>query len=132
MGQLLSHKRSAKWMKFLHIEFGRHSLIPECCIEFWLEFCYKAPLPAPYLAAYGEWIEICNWGYIPCPFCVIRNNKVKIHICGKECEGIWYIGGKSLIYWAKKGHEVNMKHGINLSPLRSKNRHVRESSAVER
>ena len=58
-----------------HIEFGRHSNIPDCCIEFWL----------------GEWGRILNKpeaerhrvdvGYVPCSKCLEEKRFVVVHRC---------------------------------------------------
>lgn len=65
-----------------HILYGLHSNIPSCCIAFYItdydrEFGLKTP--------YYKLISILGWGYVPCPECIVRNNRVKIKDCAVEC-----------------------------------------------
>src|ERR1039458_3891016 len=101
MGRCLSHskqKHSKKELIKWHTRFGKHSLIPDCCIEFWLGFYYKTPYQIT--KKYKEWrkqVGASHWGYIPCPICVLQNHRIVIHKCGPECEGIWRLNGRSII-----------------------------------
>lgn len=58
-----------------HVEYGRHSNIPDCCIAFWL----------------GRWQSIfdkpegerhrVSVGYVPCPKCLEEKRFVAVHQC---------------------------------------------------
>ena len=68
----------------LHREFGRHSGIPECCIEHWLVWKNKPKSPEECeritKRAQGQ-----IWHHSPCPACEAAGNVVKVHICGDRC-----------------------------------------------
>ena len=94
-----------------HIEYGRHSNIPECCIAFFISpFWDKTPTYAEEKVAYrnkmreaakkfghfhpnqkscdypyerGIWV---HWGYIPCPSCMESGFHQEIHICSEDCK----------------------------------------------
>jgi len=64
-------------------EFGRHSNIPVCCIIFYMEnwdmIWNKENDP------YGQAVNAAGFGYVPCPRCLGRNNRIKIKNCALEC-----------------------------------------------
>jgi len=63
-----------------HVELGRHSLIPDCCIRFFIvEWMPGLNTNKLYKRA------IDGWGYVPCPKCLNENHKIKIRICEKDC-----------------------------------------------
>ena len=65
------------------VAFGRHSLIPECCIEFFI---------GPWASNdYTQWTaEDRDPGfdgeYVRCDECMRLNKQVKIHKCTKDCK----------------------------------------------
>ena len=64
------------------ILYGRHSLIPECCIQFFVtqwdgEFARRS--------AYYEAVQLANFKYVPCPECLVARNKVRIRECERDC-----------------------------------------------
>ncbi len=56
-----------------HIKFGKHSNIPDCCIQYFISSKYQ------YLYTAN------NWKYIPCPKCFKENKKNKLHYCNYKC-----------------------------------------------
>jgi hypothetical protein len=70
------------------IAYGRHSLIPECCIKFYVEEWeteWKGHTP------YGRAVDFSKWmgHYVPCPKCLGEGNLIRIRQClgdcGREC-----------------------------------------------
>tara|TARA_Y100000593_G_scaffold38054_1_gene73837 strand:- start:5134 stop:5361 length:228 start_codon:yes stop_codon:yes gene_type:complete len=64
-----------------HVECGRHSGIPECCIQWfvtaWSNYVYiNSDLRNKYLLVND------NVGYIRCPTCIANRSVIKI----KECD----------------------------------------------
>ncbi len=58
-----------------HAALGRHSRIPECCIEYFLE-CWERKQRTRYdLGVY----------YVRCPRCVATDNLADLHHCTPEC-----------------------------------------------
>lgn len=59
-----------------HIEFGRHSNIPDCCIEWfiggWSRIWDNRRASAPYRV---------DVEYVPCPTCLKAQRFVKVHVC---------------------------------------------------
>jgi len=57
--------------------FGRHSGIPECCIDFFISGDYLKP----------EHLHCVTnkWHYQPCPSCLACNQPINIHYCTKAC-----------------------------------------------
>ena len=73
---MILEKYSEEW----HREYGKHSSIPDCCIDYWIEHfsLYVNDLTSQHL----EYLEKCNgWNYVACPKCLSRQNKVPIHRC---------------------------------------------------
>ena len=69
-----------------HWRYGRHSGIPDCCIQFWTtKYMDEFHRHSPYFELIGE----LSWGYVPCPECVAKGNKVHVIDClkehGREC-----------------------------------------------
>jgi len=77
-----------------HRIYGKHSNIPECCIEFFIK-------EWPNLVSTGERYQHDNlqdtvegelgktFGYIPCPKCLKEKHWQKIHLCKRgECNKI--------------------------------------------
>ncbi len=58
-----------------HIEKGRASLIPECCIMWWVDHDIRDFSREQILAP-------CQ--YVPCPDCTEGQRFVQIHICDQE------------------------------------------------
>jgi hypothetical protein len=64
--------------------FGRHSRIPECCIDFfittWLD------VPDEERADYVNALDAGGYEYIPCPTCLDAGVKVAMHHCDMDIE----------------------------------------------
>ena len=72
-------------LKRFNIAFGLHSRIPTCCIRF-----FNDEWPSiwrnhrsPYVRA----VNAARFGYVPCPDCLAKGNKVKLLVCRLECGG---------------------------------------------
>lgn len=65
--------------KAWHIAYGRHSLIPECCIQFWVKEWLDAP--------YKLFSVPVHYNYVPCLNCLKKNRLVKIKDCDTACFG---------------------------------------------
>jgi len=64
------------------IAYGRHSLIPECCIRYFVhawEREYENRTP--------YWFAVFHsrFDYVPCSTCFAHDNKVNIRICKRDC-----------------------------------------------
>jgi len=74
-----------------HTEYGRHSLIPDCCIRFFVEEWDPFFENKWRGTAYEGAIREQAYDYVPCPQCFYTNKRVKIRICmdecGHECDG---------------------------------------------
>lgn len=68
-----------------HSAYGRHSLIPGCCIKFFVEEWSPFFETKWYGTAYEEIIHESKFNYVPCPRCFFTDNLVKIRICREEC-----------------------------------------------
>jgi len=69
--------------------FGRHSNIPECCIEFFVS--------GEYLEYIKNGYSTLGWRYMPCPKCLGENNQVELHYCTNQCSAfLKSINGSSL------------------------------------
>lgn len=67
-----------------HIEFGRHSGIPDCCIEFWLGW-WDEEFNTPEQMDYSYFLHHSPWGYVPCPTCIQNDKRARIVDCDWEC-----------------------------------------------
>ena len=67
-----------------HIEYGRHSGIPECCIMFFVGEWDREIITGWDETPYARAIHKCGFGYVPCPECLGTHNKVKIIDCVRE------------------------------------------------
>lgn len=67
-----------------HYEFGIHSNIPACCVDYFIkEFQHKG---LDYRANYIKVVSLHRkWHYIPCPECHTLNYKILIHECTTVC-----------------------------------------------
>lgn len=65
------------------IAFGKHSNIPNCCIDFFVEEWEFIHIRKDDL--YVRAVNSCAWGYVPCPECLGRGNKVHVRQCITEC-----------------------------------------------
>ena len=83
-----------KDMDKYHRMYGRHSNIPDCCIEFfirkWPNMNYAGEDHGYHKIRkiaeqkMGKW-----WGYIPCPDCLDNTRWHKIHHCRRgECDHV--------------------------------------------
>lgn len=75
-----------KWLvwDFDDLEYGIHSKIPLCCIEFFIYDLHNLSSKKR-----KEHLKDIDFGYIPCPKCKKTNNKVKLHYCkikNKRCQ----------------------------------------------
>ena len=70
---------------YYYREYGRHSGIPECCINFFIEvWCANSQK----LYCYSQKISsIKELTYIPCPNCLVNKTFVTTHTCDKSCQG---------------------------------------------
>lgn len=79
-------------MTTYHILYGRHSNIPACCIDFFINRWNHEN-------QYGDIVhKFCPVEYIPCPKCFAEGNFNKLRICAIECKQEC-----SKIYWDKYG-----------------------------
>lgn len=72
-----------------HRAYGKHSNIPDCCIEFWLtEWLreFRDELGTGWSSPYARAINRAGWGYVPCPECFGGGFKIKVRDCAKECK----------------------------------------------
>lgn len=64
-----------------HWEFGRHSCIPECCIEHFVEY-------SGYVEAWKHYVRD-DWdtpaSYVRCPRCRATDRVLEIHTCVRGC-----------------------------------------------
>lgn len=72
------------------VEFGRHSLIPKCCILYYCEVW-------PYLSwkEYAARVRLTEkrWTYVPCEVCLASGHVVEVHWCDpleSECRKFLY------------------------------------------
>jgi hypothetical protein len=68
------------------IAYGRHSAIPPCCIDFFVdEWEQEMNRSSPYYEA----VKWSSYNYVPCPRCFAIRRKIKIvdcrYDCGREC-----------------------------------------------
>jgi hypothetical protein len=61
------------------IAYGRHSNIPECCIQFFITRW-------DYTNQYGDIVHAFSpVNYIPCPKCFANGNFNKLKMCDSDC-----------------------------------------------
>ncbi len=88
------------------IEYGLHSNIPDCCVDFFVSIYVPLSIidPAEWVA-YKEdqykaerfWGRV--WSYVACPDCLDTGYHRKLHECsGKDCENLHV--------------ELQIKHGL--------------------
>jgi len=65
------------WSRQWHVEYGRHSGIPECCIEYFIESWWKKGRK---LSGYDP-----GTNYVRCPRCVATDNLVEARRCETDC-----------------------------------------------
>lgn len=84
--------------------FGKHSNIPDCCIEFFVAKWLPMEIEARdnYSAnirkaaeQFGWFDPNCwdrevlgcwlYWNYVPCPDCIISGHKQELHVCTRKC-----------------------------------------------
>lgn len=75
-------------LKEFHIQFGRDSGIPECCIQFyvneWVDICTNYP---KMFTMYHNQLQLRrktmgqNWNHTPCPTCLYSGKVVKVIKC---------------------------------------------------
>jgi hypothetical protein len=68
-----------------HIAFGRHSLIPECCIRFFVEEWDARELWRNRSLWFVRMNRKDNVQYVRCPDCLVNGRRAKIHFCDGEC-----------------------------------------------
>jgi hypothetical protein len=64
------------------IAYGRHSLIPECCITFFVDHWNNLWKDSVYKGL----IHMSDYNYVPCPKCFYMGRKVKIINCERDCK----------------------------------------------
>jgi hypothetical protein len=65
------------------IAYGRHSLIPECCIAFFIGN-WERELADRTL--YWKTVYESDWGYVPCPQCLVTRTRVPMRYCLRDCK----------------------------------------------
>jgi hypothetical protein len=79
-----SAQMTRDWRAY-HRAFGEHSLIPNCCIEFFVNEWDSKELwrqnSLPIVKANNE----RPTQYVMCPECLVNNREVKIHFCDDRC-----------------------------------------------
>jgi hypothetical protein len=70
-----------------HIAFGRHSNIPDCCIQFYVTEWYPFFENKWRGTVYYDAVQRSEFKYVPCPKCYYMNQKAEIRICAVECGG---------------------------------------------
>lgn len=69
-----------------HIMYGLHSLIPACCIRFFIdEWDGRDLYRTPEGGLYRRALQASRSHYVQCPNCLGRGNVVKIRNCRTEC-----------------------------------------------
>lgn len=64
------------------VAYGRHSLIPECCIQFYITDWDNHRTLATH---YCTMVQHSDYNYVPCPKCFFRGIRQEIRICDEEC-----------------------------------------------
>jgi len=67
------------------IAFGRHSLIPECCIRFYVNEWSPNFENKWHGTTYSKALDASPFNYVACPQCFYTDKMVKIRICEEEC-----------------------------------------------
>lgn len=67
-----------------HWKFGRHSGIPDCCVEYWLT---QWDNDRNTQSKHHEAVICLGWGYVPCPACLSLKRKARVVQCDLECGG---------------------------------------------
>jgi hypothetical protein len=72
-----------------HRAFGKHSNIPDCCIDFWLTewLTVFQDDGSGWKHPYARAVNSSKWGYVPCPECLGEGNRIKVKDCSIECGG---------------------------------------------
>jgi hypothetical protein len=65
--------------------FGLHSRIPTCCINFFVDEWDGRSMFRDIGSAYHRALDSAKAGYVLCPACLGRGNKVQIRDCRIEC-----------------------------------------------
>ena len=65
------------------IAYGRHSLIPDCCIQFYID---EWENHCTLNTHYQEMAHASDYNYVPCPKCFFQGIKVKIRVCEIDCK----------------------------------------------
>lgn len=77
-------------------EMGRHSNIPECCIEF---FCYKWNIDGwseeERNERWGKVYSVGPYKYAPCDDCLEIGKIVELHFCNEKCAEFIILLGKA-------------------------------------
>ncbi len=78
------------------IEYGLHSNIPDCCVDFFVATYDRLTRTNPDgRAAYVDdqykaerfWGRV--WNYVACPDCRDTGYHRELHVCAGECEGLY-------------------------------------------
>ena len=72
----------AKMSKERDIAFGKHSKIPACCIQFFVDEWEQEYSRKTW---YYEAVQRSIFNYVPCPTCFAHGNRVAIVICEVDC-----------------------------------------------
>lgn len=70
-----------------HWAFGRHSRIPDCCINFFVEDWDMSEGWQNEGNWYHQAVDAARFGYVPCPKCLGTGRRIKIKDCDVECGG---------------------------------------------
>ena len=66
------------------IELGRHSNIPECCIDYFINII--RPLTATERQTLRTIFPCEDYGYVRCPQCRLKNKIITVHKCDDNCK----------------------------------------------
>jgi hypothetical protein len=66
-------------------DYGRHSLIPECCIEFYITEWHPFFETKWRHTAYNDMLDASPYNYVPCVDCFFSGQIVKIRLCQRDC-----------------------------------------------
>jgi hypothetical protein len=65
------------------IAYGRHSRLPECCIQFFVGGQWEREMKSRSL--YYEAVQLSDYNYVPCVPCFATQTKVRMVDCLKDC-----------------------------------------------
>ncbi len=83
-----------------HAECGLHSGLPLCCVTWYLtawRLLWRIDFHVAPVETIGEvdflmdgvtvrYQMLAPWGYVPCPSCIVRNNRVNMRSCACDVD----------------------------------------------